>query len=255
MTIHVRVVTPHTTPRPHKLAGLRSLQQRFTQLTLSQAGIDAGPASIEGSFDEALAVPGVIASCLQAQADGVDCVVIDCMGDPGLEAARESVAIPVLGSCETTLHVAAALGHKFGVVTILDRVRPLLERRAQIYGLDRKLACVRSVNVPVLQIGEDTDRLSDALLEQSRAAIERDHADTIVLGCTGFIGLSERLSTALSEAGLHAPVLDPLRTAVSTGVSLVALGISHSQLAYPRANFAKRIHGFPMIVEKLSESR
>ena len=245
MTIHLRVVTPHTTLRPQKLAGLANLQQAFPQLSLSQVGLDAGPASVEGSFDEALCAPGVIAGCLQAQADGVDCVVIDCMGDPGLEAAREAVTIPVLGCCETTLHVAATLGHKFGVVTVLDRVRPLLERRAQIYGVGGKLACVRAVNVPVLQIEDDTDRLVNALAEQSKVAIEQDHADTIVLGCTGFIGLSSALSAALRGTGVRAPVLDPLQTAVGFAFSLVALGLSHSQIAYPRVRFRQTHPGVP----------
>ncbi len=255
MTVHVRVVTPHTTPRPHKLAGLDYLRRTFAHLSLSQVVLDAGPASVEGSFDEALCAPGVIAACLQAQADGVDCVVIDCMGDPGLDAAREAVAIPLLGSCETTLHVAATLGHKFGVVTVLNRVRPLLERRAQIYGLNGKLACVRAVNVPVLHIEDEKDRLRDALLEQSKAAIERDHADTIVLGCTGFIGLSDALASALRAHGMRVPVLDPLQTVVGFGISLVALGLAHSQIAFPPADFGKRIQGFLMITQKLAEAR
>lgn len=255
MTIRIRIVTPHTTPRPQKLAGLASLQRTFPQLALSQAGLDAGPASIEGSFDEALCAPGVIASCLQAQTDGVDCVVIDCMGDPGLQAAREAVAIPVLGSCETTLHIAATLGHKFAVVTVLDRVRPLLEHRAQIYGVVGKLACVRAVNVSVLQIESDIDGLVGALVEQSKAAIGQDHADTIVLGCTGFVGLGEAVAATLRGAGMCAPVLDPLQTAVGFGVSLVALGLAHSQIAYPRANFGKRIQGFPMITQNAPELR
>lgn len=253
MSLHVRIVTPHTTPRALKLSALDDLRERFPQLQLSQVGIESGPASIEGSFDEALCAPGVVHRCMEAARESVDQIVIDCMGDPGLEAAREAVSTCVLGSCETTLHVAAMLGHKFSVLTVLERVRSLLERRALIYGLREKLASVYAVDVPVLEIGLDEDALARALLERARVAIERDRADTIVLGCTGFLGLSRRLAAALEDSGYAVPVLDPLRTAVATAVSLSALGLSHSPRAFPSANFEKPICGFASLAQLVAQ--
>src|SRR5690606_19683604 len=205
-----------------------------------------------GSFDEALCAPGVVQRCVEAERDSVDQIVIDCMGDPGLEAAREAVSTCVLGSCETTLHVAAMLGHRFSIVTILDRVRSLLERRVVLYGLRDKLASVHAVNVPVLEIGSDEQALVSALLERARWTIKQDRADTIVLGCTGFTGLSRHLATALSEAGYAVPVLDPLRTTVATAVSLGALGLKHSARAFPQANFDKPIRGFEPLAQLLT---
>lgn len=253
MTLHVRIITPHITPRPQKLEGLGPLRRFFPQLELSQVGLDSGPASIEGSFDEALCAPGVIQRSLEAQQEGIGHVVIDCMGDPGLEAAREAVSIAVLGSCESSLHVAAMLGHRFSVVTVLDRVRPLLERRASVYGVREKLASVRAVNVPVLEIENDRNALVSGLLAQAKAAIVEDRADTIVLGCTGFIGLSDILAAALRDAGCAVPVLDPLKTAVAMAMPLAALGLSHSQIAFPRADFSKRIQGFAALAKQLAQ--
>jgi allantoin racemase len=244
MSTHVRIITPHITPKPQKLVGLAPLKQFFPGLELSQAGLENGPVSIEGSFDEALCAPEVIARALEAEREGVDALVIDCMGDPGLEAAREAVAVRVLGSCETTLHVAATLGHKFSVVTVLDRVRPLLERRALAYGVNEKIASIRSVNVPVLEIEKDTNALVAALLEQSKVAIQQDHADTIVLGCTGFIGVSDALEVALRDCGLHVPVLNRLLHSVSrTARSLFRAPISASasrDLSSSRVSFRAR---------------
>ena len=48
-----------------------------------------GPPSIEGHYDEALCVPGLLEAVRQGEADGVDGYVIACFGDPGLQAARE----------------------------------------------------------------------------------------------------------------------------------------------------------------------
>ena len=59
--------------------------------------------------------------------DGAAAVVIDCMGDPGLVPARESVGTLVLGPCQTSMHVAALLGHRFSVVTVLDHLAVIFE--------------------------------------------------------------------------------------------------------------------------------
>ena len=45
-----------------------------------------GPASIEGFYDEALSVPGLIE--LVAEARDIDAVVIACFDDTGLDAVR-----------------------------------------------------------------------------------------------------------------------------------------------------------------------
>lgn len=253
MSTHVRIITPHVTPRPEKLDALEPLSRCFPQLRLSQVGLDSGPVSIEGSFDEALCAPGVVQRSLEGEREGVEKIVIDCMGDPGLEAAREAVSIGVLGSCESALHTAATLGHKFSVVTILDRVRPLLERRASAYGVREKLASVRTVNVPVLKINNDHAAVASELLVQAKAAITLERADTIVLGCTGFIGLSETLAAGLRESGRDVPVIDPLRTAVALAMALSALGLRHSALAFPRADFSKPIRNYAALVQEISE--
>ena len=116
------------------------------QTEISQVQIERGPASIESEFDEALAVPDTVAKIIEAERDGVDAVVIDCMGDPGMQAAREAVSIPVLGPGEATMHIASMLGHRFSIVTVLSSCIPLMENQAKVYGVAGKLASVRSVD-------------------------------------------------------------------------------------------------------------
>lgn len=237
MTIKVRIITPHVTPRPQKIEEVAGLNE-FLNVAFSHVNLTMGPTSIQGMFDDGFATPGIVARCIEAERDGVNAVLIDCMGDPGLDAAREAVSIPVLGPGETTMHVAAMLGHKFAVVTVLDQVRPLLEKHAKIYGLQEKLASVRAVEVAVNHIGDDPEGLLARLLEQSKKAVVEDHADCIVLGCTGFLGVSDRLQAMLHQDGLMVPVLNPLRTTASLAVALAGLGLRHSPRAYARADIS-----------------
>ena len=45
-------------------------------------GLDKGPASIEGYYDEVLAASDVADKVVQAEADGCDGVFVTCFGDP-----------------------------------------------------------------------------------------------------------------------------------------------------------------------------
>ncbi len=244
MTFHVRLLTPHVTPRPQKLRELAGLDA-VLPVTFSHVGLREGPASIESAFDDALAAPGVVAAALEAEAEGADAVIIDCMGDPGLDAAREAVNIPVLGPGEASMHAAAMLGHSFSVVTILDRVAPILRNHARIYGVAEKLASIRAIDVPVLEIEDNEQAIRRALLDEARKAIRHDKADVIVLGCTGFLGLSRELSDSLKAEGLPAPVVNPLRTTAMMALALLGAGLSHSAIAYPPPR-AKPIRGFSL---------
>ena len=80
----------------------------------------SGPASIESSYDEVLAGPGIVAEAQRAAACGADAVFITCFGDPAVPAARELVDIPVVGGFEPAVATALTLGDRFSVVTVLD---------------------------------------------------------------------------------------------------------------------------------------
>lgn len=228
---HIRLITPHTTPRPEKLDGLKHLER--DDLTFSQVKLGYGPSSIECEYDDVLSAPYIAGRAIEAEADGIDAVVIDCMGDPGLQATREVVRIPVLGAGETALHVAAMLGHAFSVITIMDRVRPILERRVRVYGMAERLASVRAVDVPVLEINDTKEILYGRLSTEALAAVTEDKANVIVLGCTGFLGCAQAVADALKAAGFDIPVIDPLPTAVMVAAGLVDAGLTHSLATYP----------------------
>ena len=226
MSKHIRVITPI-------ISDLRALSDfdsfQGPALTVTTTRLETGPASIECEFEEALAVPGVVARAIEAQNDGADAVVIDCMGDPGLNAAREVVTIPVLGPCQTALHLAAISGHKFGVVTVLERLEPLFDNMAATYGLTSKYAGLRAVDIPVLELEQDMERLTHALVEQAIRSVVEDRAHVVVLGCTGMLGCAEAVRAGLLEAGLDVPVIDPVPATIWTAAAFIDMGLSHSK--------------------------
>lgn len=241
MQTRITIITPVITAGIRKLDDVRPFER--PDLQVSHTLIDSGPASIESDFDEALAVPDTIRKAIDAEKGGANAIIIDCMGDPGLHACREAVTVPVLGPCQTSLHMAATLGHRVSFITVLDRLRGLVDRLVAGYGMRDQFASFRAVDIPVLHIGSDLSGLQSALARESLAAVRDDGADALVLGCTGFFGCAGAIRTALLAEGLDVPVIDPIPLTLHVADALVKTGLAHSKHAYPRPG-AKALRGY-----------
>ncbi|HWJ72333.1 MAG TPA: aspartate/glutamate racemase family protein [Kaistia sp.] len=239
--IDVRVLSPITTKDFRQPSDMKALE--YDGIVVSYSQIDHGPASIESEYEIAMSVPGTIAKAIEAESEGVDAIVIDCMGDPGLRAVREVVSIPVLGPAETAMHVAAMLGHRFSVVTVMRRLRAQFENEAAVYGLSTKLASVRHVDIPVLALEDDLVETRARLVEQAVLAVEVDGAEAVIFGCTGLLGCAAAVREGLLARGIDIPVVDPIPTAVAVAAALARVGLSQSKLTYP-APPAKEMPGY-----------
>lgn len=199
---------------------------------ISVVSLEWGTASIESQRDEVLIAPGVLSNVVDAERAGADAVIIDCMADPGLHAARELVDIPVVGPAQASMHLAAVLGHRFSFLTVFDQDVPAAEGLVARYGLSSRLASVRAFNIPVLALEEDVDETVAVLVDLAEKAIKEDEAHVIIPGCTGLAGLAPRIQAGLRERDCEVPVLDPPSVAVKLAEALVDLGQSHSKRTY-----------------------
>ena len=241
---HIRIVTPITTK------GFRSREQfagvESPTLKISLSSTSTGPASIECAFETSLSEPGTIARIIEAERDGVDAVVVDCMADPALHPARECVSIPVLGPSQTSMHLAGLLGHCFSVLTVLPRMRVQFENLAAVYGLSGKLSSVRAVNIPVLELETDLARTQAALIDTAEQAIVQDGAHGIIFGCTGLLGCADAVRAGLLARGYDVPVIDPIPATVRLAGALVMSGLAHSKLSSPLPP-QKPLIGYPAL--------
>ncbi len=221
-------------PGPLSLGrGVEELERRREMLqSWASPGVEVGiaesmdgPSSIESAYDEYRSIPAALDAALEAQDGGWDAIILGCFGDPGLDGFREIVDVPVIGPCETSMHVAATLGHRFGIVTVLDSVVAMLHRLARVAALDARVASVVSCDIPVLELGSES---YDAVVEACERAIG-EGADTLILGCMSmaFLGVAERFS-----AQLGVPVINPARTSLRMAELLTGSGLTHSRHAF-----------------------
>ncbi len=188
-----------------------------------------GPSSIESSVEESLSVPGLIEAVPALSEEGFDGIIVGCFGDPGLAAARELSRIPIVGPGQASGHLAAQLGERFAVLTVVDEVVPAIRRQMRLHGLDRFVADVRAVDVPVLELREREDEVLATLEGEARRSISGG-ADVLVLGCMtmGFLDVARAL-----EARVGIPVVNPVLASLKLAESLVSIGLSASRRAYP----------------------
>lgn len=182
-----------------------------------------GPESIESYYDEALSVPGVLQAVQRGEREGVDGYVIACFGDPGLDAARELAAGPVIGIAEAAMQAASHLGSGFSIVTTLARTIGQSAHLAERYGMQRFCRGIHACEIPVLDLDTDPDARK-IITEACREAIETDRSDAVVLGCAGMADMCGEIS---KELGV--PVVDGVSAATLTVQSLVTMGLRTSK--------------------------
>jgi len=140
--------------------------------------------------------------------DGYDAAIIGCFGDPGLEAARESFPIPIIGMADSGILAALRLAPRVSVLTGGAAWVPMLEEFFLLRGLGPDRVRVAAIPPTGDMIARDPERAAGLLAEAARGEIARG-AGVILLGGAGLVGLD-----ALVQPVLPVPVLDGLRCAI-----------------------------------------
>ncbi|MCX7795978.1 MAG: aspartate/glutamate racemase family protein [bacterium] len=191
--------------------------------------LSKGPEHVEYHYFEHIVMDETLDLVRRAERDGYTAVVIDCFYDLGLREARELVKIPVIGIGEASYYVGAMMGHKFSVLVGRRKSIPKMYDNLVAYGLERRLASFRSLELNPVQMIQYPDRLKERIIQEAEKAIYEDQAEVIILGCGAQTGLAEELMKIL-----HVPVIDPVAVSIKIAEMLselyVKLGLSHCKL-------------------------
>lgn len=235
--MRILIVNPNTTVSMTSKAAVAARLVANPATEILARTSKSGPASIEGHYDGAIALPGLLAEIRDGEAAGAEAAVIACFDDTGLEAARALARIPVVGICEAAVATAAMLAQRFTVVTTLERSRVLIENLVIHYGMGSR-AKVRAADIPVLELEDKASNALTKLKRQIELALDEDGAEAIVLGCAGMADLARTL-----QADYGVPVIDGVSAAVKQAEALVAQGLATSKRGSYAAPLAKPYAG------------
>jgi allantoin racemase len=170
-----------------------------------------GPPGIE-SQAHADSVIAPLGQMVKSRDNDCSAFVIACYSDPGLHAARELTAKPVLGIAECGIMTAMTMGQRFGVISILKKSIPRHLRYVGQMGVADRMAGDRAIGLGVVELSDET-RTFSRMAEVAAELRDEDGADVLVMGCAGMARYRDRLQR---HVGL--PVVEPSQAAVSMAI-------------------------------------
>ena len=183
---------------------------------IETATLKEGPPGIETQQH----VDGLVAplvSFVRKQEPRYDAFVIACYSDPGLHSVREVTKKPVLGIAECGILAALTLGHRFGVIAILQQSIARHLRYMGALGVMERFAGELPVGLGIAELA-DEKRTFARMVEVGKALRQQHGADVVVMGCAGMARHRKPLQDAIG-----APVVEPTQAAVAMAIGRVRL--------------------------------
>jgi allantoin racemase len=191
--------------------------------------LDHGPPHLEYHLYEHAALVPMVKLMREAEQDGCVAGIIGCFYDGGLRELREGLRMPVVGMAEAALYLACSLGYRFSIIVGRRKWIPKMTDNVILYGLERRMASMRSVDMGIPDIAADPGRFYDRVLEEGRRAVADDGAEVVVLS---EITSPQFWDRARNE--LPVPMVDPgvacWKWAELVGDLYERLGLSHCKL-------------------------
>jgi Asp/Glu/hydantoin racemase len=167
--------------------------------------------------DWLVAGPATLAA-LGAHRGAYDAAIIACFGDPGLDAAKELLDVPVLGISEAAFHAACMLGRRFGIVSFTAALRPMFEDVLAHHGLTARCAGFRMGPAFSGDPGRVAEERAELLIELCRQSVEQDGAEVVILAGGPLAGLAPVLAPRVPV-----PLIDGTAAAVRLAEAMVGL--------------------------------
>ena len=178
-----------------------------------------------------LETPALVKKAIEAEHQGYDGVIQSNTFDPGVEASRLAVRIPVIGLLRASLHFTASICDRLGLIVPLETHMPHTMRMVQTYGMSAFVSGIRTVGL------YDTGDLSgyhDVVIDRTLAVGK----ELVAQGAQAIIPLGGKIYPYVVtpeelEPHLGVPVINTKAVGVSYAELMARNNIKHSIKAYP----------------------
>jgi allantoin racemase len=186
-----------------------------------------------------------------AETDKYDAIVLTGAIEPGFAASRVASKIPVTGAVHSAVHVASLIGDRFSVIHTVASSSRIIRQCAERYGLNHKLASVRFCgNSSTYMYGflskyqkeertkvPEVRKIVDDIMDQCIAAIEKDRADSLIIGCEPLMTFKDDVRQRLDDGGYsEIPIISELAAGVEMAKAMVNMKLTQAPRAYPSAD-------------------
>lgn len=177
-----------------------------------------------------------------------DAIVTSGSIEPGFFAGRLISKIPIAFSLHSAVHIASLLGDRSSMIELGDQNARIVRRQVELYGLGHKLVSARCVPYSAHDVmtlitkyaeeertsAPEVNKVLNNVVAQCMAAIEKDRADCLILGCPPLQCLEEEIRQRLDAAGYdEIQLVCELPAAVECARAMVNLKLTQAPRAYP----------------------
>jgi allantoin racemase len=192
------------------------------------AGItEIGGVGDQFRYLEYLETGEVLKNVQRAVRDGFDAFLIGNIADPGLREAREIADIPVLGLCESAMHMACMMGANFSFVTINEKFTPRIIENVDRYGLRARFAGANRMRIErITDLGpgfDNADAQARILAQFNEAARKNSDAGAEVVIAAGGVVMALLAHAGVYETEDGVPILNGITNLVKLGEAAVKL--------------------------------
>jgi allantoin racemase len=213
----------------------------------AQAGVRMNEQGVRNELGYLISTPALVRKIVWAERHGYDAAIQSNAFDPGVEAARLAVRIPVIGLCRTTLHAAANLADRIAVTVPFDTYVGLTRRLINSYGLLGHVVDIRSLSLGAVPRGDQVavarPKIFQRALEVMTAIVRETGAECIVPLGGAIIPYIVSPVDLQQEVGV--PVLNTKAIGIHFAEMCVHLGMSQSAQTYPPAKLEDRDFALP----------
>src|SRR5919197_3752001 len=133
-----------------------------------------------------LETPALVQKAIEAERMGFDAVIQSNTFDPGVEASRLAVRIPVIGLLRASLHFTASICDRFGLIVPLETHMPHTMRLVQTYGMSSFVCGIKTIG---LYDAGELSSYHDIIIERTVAAAR----DLVQQGAQAIIPLGGKI--------------------------------------------------------------
>lgn len=176
---------------------------------------------------------------------GYDAVVIAAFGDPGLDAARELLAMPVVGLSEAAMLTSCMIGRRFAIVSFSSTLGPWYRDCVESHGLTQRLACIELLDGSFQDVADVQHEKEVELVRLCNEAVLKG-ADVAILAGAPLAGLAEKVAHRVPI-----PLVDGVGAAILQAEALAKLRLNKATAGSMRRPTMKVNLGLPADISSL----
>ncbi|RDK08434.1 aspartate/glutamate racemase family protein [Cupriavidus lacunae] len=182
---HILLINPNTssatTQMMVQIARAWLAQHMAAPPAVVGATVTRGAPMIVDEDDLAVAAGAICDEEMLRLAGCADGVIVGAFGDPGIEALRARLAVPVVGIGAASMHAAAAGQRRFGIATTTPRLAASIDASVRRQGLGDLFSGARFTEGDPRALSSSPQQQEDLLAGAVQACIE-DGAQAVIIG-------------------------------------------------------------------------